>query len=35
MKSTGAVRNVNTLIVTDEADVAEGLNKLLALTFMK
>lgn len=26
---------MNTLIVTDKAGVAEGLNKLFALTFMK
>lgn len=34
-KSTGSLRNMNTLIVTDKAGVAEGLNKLFALTFMK
>lgn len=34
-KSTGSLRNMNTLIVTDKAGIAEGLNKLFALTFMK
>lgn len=34
-KSRGSLRNTNALIVTDEAGMAEGLNKLFALTLME
>lgn len=34
-KKRGSLRNMNALIVTDDAGIAEGLNKLFALTFMK